>query len=146
MSDDDKALLNILDLLCPPISRPKGEGKSDQVGQHDPQDGDEPPVPEEEDNSDQGQFLSMLQQQQHTGVYHLTSKYHESLKALVMLAFDHGVGAPWVESFTPVRTEFPARPLVVSSAAEMSRELRRHFRKGTLEIQEKVLITSCMVA
>ncbi|KAF9272980.1 hypothetical protein BGZ68_001938, partial [Mortierella alpina] len=138
MSDDDKALLNILDLLCPPISRPKGEGKSDQVGQHDAQDEDEPPVPDEEDKSDQDQFLSMLLQLQHTGVCHLTSKHHESLKALVMLAFDHGVGDPWVESFTPARKEFPARPLVASSAAEMSRELRRHFRKGALEIQEKL--------
>ncbi|CAO3566023.1 unnamed protein product [Mortierella alpina] len=139
LSDRDKALLDVLDLLCPPITKPAGKNISgSQSTQNDTQDDDEPQVPDEEDGSDQGQFLSMLLQLQYTGVCHRKSNHHDALKAPVMRASDEKLSSPWVESFTPARTEFPARPLVSSSAAEMSRELRRHFRKGTLEIQEKL--------
>ncbi|CAO3574325.1 unnamed protein product [Mortierella alpina] len=139
LSNRDKALLDVLDLLCPPITKPAGKNiGGGQSTQNDTQDDDEPQVPDEEDGSDQSQFLSMLLQLQYTGVCHLKSNHHDALKALVMRASDEKLGSPWVESFTPARTEFPARPLVLSSAAEMSRELRRHFRKGTLEIQDKL--------
>ena len=139
LSPEDNMLLDILDLLCPPITKPKEKDRSNsQAGQQGIQAEDEDAAPDEEDNSDQGQFLCMLLQLQYTGVCHKTSKLEKSLQSFVDQASKLGLCDPWVVTSTPARTEFPARPLVTSSAAELARELRRHYRKGTLEIQEKV--------
>ncbi|KAG0198854.1 hypothetical protein BGX28_007767 [Mortierella sp. GBA30] len=111
LSDKDKALVDILNLICPQISKPNAKKASFyDNGQSDPPN----PTPTSEEASDNNSAQSDPSDEDDSPVDEINSS-------------------------TPAKTDFPVRTLVTSSASQLLSELRRHFRKGALEIQAKLL-------